>query len=123
MIYNLELKMNSVIILAGGSGIRMDENIPKQFIKINNKMILEYSLEEFIKNKNIDEIIIVCHKNWHTIASGKDALDELIDWLNDSSSDAPHPDTLITDLMGDDYKFTINVTDSSCSQWPIEWYV
>lgn len=48
------------------------------------------------------------HKNWHTIASGKDALEELIDWLNDSSSDAPHPDTLITDLMGDDYKFTID---------------
>ena len=48
------------------------------------------------------------HKNWHTIASGKDTLDELIDWLNDTSSDAPHPDPLITNLMGSDYEFTIN---------------
>ena len=48
------------------------------------------------------------HKNWHTIASGKDTLDELIDWLNDTSSDAPHPDPLITNLMGNDYEFTIN---------------
>ena len=48
------------------------------------------------------------HKNWHTIASGKDALEELIDWLNDSSSDAPHPDTLITNLKGHKYEFTID---------------
>mgnify|MGYP003956345697 CR=1 FL=1 len=61
MIYNLELKVNSAIILAGGSGVRMSQNIPKQFIKINNKMILEYSLDKFISNKNIDEFIIVCN--------------------------------------------------------------
>ena len=65
MIYNLELKVNSAIILAGGSGVRMSQNIPKQFIKINNKMILEYSLDKFISNKNIDEFIIVCNQNWY----------------------------------------------------------
>ena len=48
------------------------------------------------------------HNNWHTITSGDQALDELIDWLNDTTSDAPHPDTLITNLMGTDYEFTIN---------------
>jgi len=63
--------MNSAIILAGGSGLRMKENIPKQFIEINNKMILEYSVEEFIKNKNIDEVIIVCHEKWFTIIKNK----------------------------------------------------
>ena len=63
--------MNSAIILAGGDGIRMEENTPKQFIEINNKMILEYSVEEFINNKNIDEVVIVCHENWHTVIESK----------------------------------------------------
>ena len=63
--------MNSAIILAGGSGVRMEEDIPKQFIEINNKMILEYSVEEFINNENIDEVIIVCHENWDRIIKDK----------------------------------------------------
>jgi hypothetical protein len=42
--------------------------------------------------------------NWHTIASD---VDELVEWLNDTTSDAPHADNLITDLMGQDYKFAI----------------
>ena len=44
------------------------------------------------------------HINWHTIASD---VDELVEWLNDATSDAPHADNLITDLMGQDYKFAI----------------
>ncbi len=56
--------MNSAIILAGGLGKRIGKNIPKQFLKINNKMIIDFSIEAFQKNKNIDEIIIVCHREW-----------------------------------------------------------
>ena len=56
--------MNSAIILAGGLGKRIGKNIPKQFLKINNKMIIDFSIEAFEKNKNIDEIIIVCHNEW-----------------------------------------------------------
>ena len=56
--------MNSAIILAGGNGSRMENDTPKQFILINNKMIIEYSVEAFLKNKKIDEIIIVCAKEW-----------------------------------------------------------
>lgn len=48
------------------------------------------------------------HMNWYTITSGDDALDALIDWLNDTTSDAPHADNLITGLMGQDYKFSID---------------
>ena len=52
---------NIAIILASGTGSRSGLNIPKQFFKINNKTLLEYSIEAFNKNKNIDEIIVVSH--------------------------------------------------------------
>ena len=56
--------MNSAIILAGGVGERIDSNIPKQFIEVNNKKIIDYSIEAFSKNKHINEIILVLNKNW-----------------------------------------------------------
>ncbi len=46
------------IILAGGKGTRLSKDIPKQFIEINNKIILQYSIEKFQNNENIDEIYI-----------------------------------------------------------------
>lgn len=52
---------NIAIILASGTGSRSGLDIPKQFFKINNKTLLEYSIEAFNKNKNIDEIIVVSH--------------------------------------------------------------
>lgn len=56
--------MNIAVILAGGTGSRVGSNIPKQFIKIMGKPVLAYTLERFEKNKNIDIIEIVCHKDW-----------------------------------------------------------
>lgn len=56
--------MNVAIILAGGTGARVGAGIPKQFIEVNNKPILAYTLEIFQKNPNIDAIEIVCHKDW-----------------------------------------------------------
>ena len=35
------------LILAGGSGTRMGATIPKQFIEVNRKPILAYTLEIF----------------------------------------------------------------------------
>ena len=64
MIYSLENKLNSALILSGGVGQRMNIDIPKQFLKIDNKLILEYSLDIFCSIQNIDEIIIVCHKDY-----------------------------------------------------------
>lgn len=56
--------MNIGVILASGIGTRVGANIPKQFIEINGKPILAYTLEIFQKNENIDAIEIVCHKDW-----------------------------------------------------------
>jgi len=55
---------NIAIILAGGSGNRFASNLPKQFLTINNKTILEYSIEAFENSNLIDDIIIVANPNY-----------------------------------------------------------
>ena len=53
--------MKYALILAGGIGSRMgDKNTPKQFYSIGDKPIVIYTTDKFMKNKNIDKIIIVC---------------------------------------------------------------
>lgn len=56
--------MNTVIILAGGTGTRVGEKRPKQFIDVLGKPVLAYTCEIFQKNKNINAIEIVCHNDW-----------------------------------------------------------
>ena len=56
--------MNIAIIIAGGIGKRMGENIPKQFIEINNKPVFIYTLETFEKHPMIDAIELVCIDGW-----------------------------------------------------------
>lgn len=50
---------NIAVILAGGSGRRVGGDIPKQFMKIAGRTILEYSIEKFEQNQHVDEITIV----------------------------------------------------------------
>ena len=51
--------MVSAIVLAGGRGKRMGTIQSKQYINLNGKPILYYTLKQFIKNEFIDEIILV----------------------------------------------------------------
>lgn len=53
------------IIIAGGSGNRMGQDIPKQFISIHDKPVLIYTLEGFQRHPMIDEIEVVCIDGWH----------------------------------------------------------
>lgn len=55
---------NIGIILAGGSGQRMGNELPKQFLPLAGQTILEYSLDAFQENEDIDEIFIVTHANF-----------------------------------------------------------
>ncbi len=56
--------MYAVIIVAGGIGSRLDNNVPKQFIEINNKSIIVYSMEKFLSfNKDI-QVIVSLHKDY-----------------------------------------------------------
>jgi 2-C-methyl-D-erythritol 4-phosphate cytidylyltransferase len=49
----------SAIVLAGGRGKRMGSVQSKQYINLNGKPILYYTLKQFIKNKFIDKILLV----------------------------------------------------------------
>lgn len=60
--------MNVAIIIAGGSGQRMGQDIPKQFINVYDKPILIYTLESFQKHPEIDAIELVCKDGWQDIA-------------------------------------------------------
>ena len=55
--------MNTAIILAGGKGLRVGADIPKQFIKVLGKPIMIYTLETFQKCDLIDNIVLVCVKS------------------------------------------------------------
>ncbi len=55
---------NIAIIIAGGSGHRMGQDIPKQFINVYDKPILMYTLEGFQNHPQIDEILVVCIEGW-----------------------------------------------------------
>lgn len=57
--------MNYAIILSGGVGtrIKIGDN-PKQYLRVNNKPILVYTLEKFEKNENTNRIVIVAAKEW-----------------------------------------------------------
>lgn len=59
--------MNIAIIIAGGSGQRMGESIPKQFIKVYDKPVIAYTLESFEHHEMIDLIEVVCIDGWHDI--------------------------------------------------------
>lgn len=58
---------NIAIIIAGGSGKRMGQDIPKQFINVYDKPVLIYTLESFEKHPKIDEIEVVCKDGWHDV--------------------------------------------------------
>jgi len=59
--------MNAALIIAGGSGKRMGHDIPKQFIKIEGKPIIIYTLEAFEQHPGIDAIEVVCLDGWQEI--------------------------------------------------------
>lgn len=57
--------MNIAIILSAGSGSRFGSDIPKQFINLAGKNIIEYTIATFEQNENIDEICIVADSTYH----------------------------------------------------------
>ena len=50
--------MNIAVVFAGGSGVRMGSGIPKQFLEINGKPIIVYTLQLFQYHDKIDKIYL-----------------------------------------------------------------
>ena len=61
--------MNIAIIIAGGSGHRMGQDIPKQFINVYDKPVLIYTLESFQRHPMVDAIEVVCIEGWEYVVS------------------------------------------------------
>lgn len=61
------MKNTTAIIIAGGSGHRMGQDIPKQFINVFDKPIIIYTLEGFQNHPMIDNIEVVCLDGWHEV--------------------------------------------------------
>lgn len=58
---------NVGLLIAGGSGARMNQDIPKQFLTVNEKPVIVYTLEAFQKHPEIDEIAVVCIDGWQSV--------------------------------------------------------
>jgi 2-C-methyl-D-erythritol 4-phosphate cytidylyltransferase len=55
------------LIIAGGRGSRMHQDIPKQFLTVNEKPVLVYTMEAFELHPEIDTVAVVCLKGWEKI--------------------------------------------------------
>ena len=80
---------NIAIILAAGSGQRMGQDIPKQFLNVEDRPIIVYTLEAFQKHPNIDAIIVVCINGWHDILKAyakQFKIDKLVSIVNGGSN-------------------------------------
>ena len=55
---------NIAVILAGGSGQRFGTALPKQFLPLAGRTVMEYSVEAFERNSGIDEIAVVMNADY-----------------------------------------------------------
>lgn len=58
---------NIALLIAGGSGARMHQDIPKQFLTVNEKPVIAYTLDAFQKHADIDSIAVVCIEGWEQV--------------------------------------------------------
>lgn len=58
---------NVALIIAGGSGQRMHQDVPKQFLTINEKPVIVYTMEAFQRHPGIDTIAVVCIDGWENV--------------------------------------------------------
>lgn len=56
---------NVAVILSGGSGMRFGASLPKQYLNLAGKMIIEHTIEVFESHPMIDEICIIANNEFH----------------------------------------------------------
>ncbi|MFT8458980.1 MAG: IspD/TarI family cytidylyltransferase [Liquorilactobacillus ghanensis] len=59
--------MNLALIIAGGVGRRMHQDIPKQFLTVDNRPVIIHTLEAFQKHPSIDAIAVACVAGWEKV--------------------------------------------------------
>lgn len=58
---------NVALIIAGGAGNRMHQDIPKQFLTVNERPVIVYTLEAFERHPEINAIAVVCIEGWEQV--------------------------------------------------------
>jgi len=66
------------VIVAGGNGSRMNSTVPKQFLLLNNKPVLYYTLQSFLQAYDDLEIILVLPEEH--VATGQEIIDAFFDY-------------------------------------------
>lgn len=59
--------MNIALVIAGGTGNRMGQDIPKQFMHVAGKPIIIHTLEAFERHPDVHAIAVVCLAGWETV--------------------------------------------------------
>lgn len=59
--------MNIALLIAGGSGNRMGQDIPKQFLHVDGCPIIIHTMQCFQRHPDVDVISVVCLKGWETV--------------------------------------------------------
>lgn len=57
---------NIAVVLAGGTGSRMGSSVPKQFLPLAGRTVIEHSIEIFNNHPAIDEVAVVVHPDWRS---------------------------------------------------------
>lgn len=73
------MSQNVAVIMAAGHGSRMGGEVPKQFLPVHGKMLMEYSIQTFQNHPRIDEIMVVLPEEYLQMA-------ELLQYLFDNYS-------------------------------------
>ena len=104
--------MNIALIIAGGVGARMNQDIPKQFINVYDKPVIVYTMEAFQQHPLIDAIEIVCLDGWcdvlwayarqfgiakleNVVRGGKNGQDSIRNGLYDIAERHYHDDDIV----------------------------
>ena len=66
-ISHLISKKTFAVIVAGGSGTRMQSALPKQFLNLHGKPVLMHTLEAFFKSTSSPRLILVLHADYHAL--------------------------------------------------------
>ncbi len=59
--------MNIALLTAGGVGNRMGQDIPKQFMTIDNIPVIIYTMQAFQRHPLVDAIAVVCLQGWQVV--------------------------------------------------------
>lgn len=98
--------MNVALLLAGGTDARFKMDIPKQFVNVNNRPIIVYTMEIFQKHPDIDEIIVICLDGWQEMVRvyGKQfnitKLKEIVPGGKDAQESTYHGLKVLKERMG-----------------------